>query len=168
MRFTPLISCCRLCPSGIVEVRSGNFRCQWHRWSGLGNLLSWDASSAPDGLQARRRHPWHTNVWSNNFGIFLREHTPLTSADIYVDDCIKHEKKIIFATPILHKDCPPYLIFLSIGQICQIHIALGLFTLLLYFKQFSKGNWLIVWSDALFNSHLFLNNLQRVILTDQS
>lgn len=51
-------------------------------------------------------------------------------------------RKVIIAMPIIHENCSSYIIFLSIGQIGQIHIALVLFVFVLLFKQFSKHKYL--------------------------
>lgn len=97
------------------------------------------------------------------FGIFRRQHAPLATADVYVDYSVKYEKKIIFATPVVHENCSFYILLLSIGQIGQIHISLGLFMFVHIFKQSTKDKCLSIRLMLISHSHLFLNKL---LITD--
>ncbi|GEM_PF-3501450 len=94
-----------------------------------------------------------------SLGVFFGQQSPLAAADIYEDDGIKYEKKIIFAALIIHENCSSYILLLSISQICQIHNSLVLFRFIHLLKQSSKHKCLKSRLMLIFYSHLFLNKL---------
>lgn len=87
---------------------------------------------APDGINTNYPRKSGDQL---PFGIFFGQQPPQATAGIYIHNHIEYEKEIIFAAPILHEDRSFYIILLSIGQICQIHIFLSLFVAFLLFEK---------------------------------